>query len=82
MITFLNLIDEPKYYAHVRQIRWPNGLKCPKCGSETVIRNGHDHYHSGRQGYQCHGCRANFDDLTDTVFEGHHQPLKVWMLCL
>ncbi len=23
-----------------------------------------------------------FDDLTDTVFAGHHQPLKVWMLCL
>ncbi len=23
-----------------------------------------------------------FDDLTDTVFEGHHQPLEVWILCL
>nr|WP_245536617.1 hypothetical protein [Thiothrix nivea] len=23
-----------------------------------------------------------FDDLTGTVFEGHHQPLKVWVLCL
>lgn len=22
------------------------------------------------------------DDLTGTVFEGHHQPLKVWVLCL
>ena len=21
-------------------------------------------------------------DLTDTVFEGHHQPLRVWILCL
>ena len=22
------------------------------------------------------------DDLTGTVFAGHHQPLRVWMLCL
>ena len=26
--------------------------------------------------------RRGFDDLTDTVFEGHHQPLKIWILCL
>ncbi len=23
-----------------------------------------------------------FDDLSETVFEGHHQPLWVWVLCL
>ena len=22
------------------------------------------------------------DDLTDTIFAGHHQPLRVWILCL
>jgi hypothetical protein len=22
------------------------------------------------------------DELTDTIFAGHHQPLKVWVLCL
>jgi transposase-like protein len=32
--------------------------------------------------YQCHGCRKRFDDLTDTIFAGHHQPLRVWVLCL
>ena len=26
--------------------------------------------------------RRQFDDLTDTIFEGHHQPLRVWVLCL
>ena len=25
---------------------------------------------------------TNDNDLTDTVFAGHHQPLKVWILCL
>ena len=29
-----------------------------------------------------HGRSDNkrFDDLTDTIFAGHHQPLKVWIL--
>jgi hypothetical protein len=26
--------------------------------------------------------RKSQDDLTDTIFAGHHQPLKVWILCL
>ena len=27
-------------------------------------------------------CQARFDDLTDTIFAGHHQPLRIWILCL
>jgi len=23
-----------------------------------------------------------FDDLTNTFFQGHHQPLKTWVICL
>ena len=32
--------------------------------------------------YHCHGCRQRFDDLSGTIFAGHHQPLRVWILCL
>ena len=28
------------------------------------------------------GCGRDFDDLTNTIFAGHHQPLRVWLLCL
>src|SRR3989442_14649397 len=31
---------------------------------------------------ECKDCDTRFDDLTDTIFAGHHQPLKVWVLCL
>jgi hypothetical protein len=27
-------------------------------------------------------CDTRFDDLTDTIFAGHHQPLKVGIFCL
>ena len=34
------------------------------------------------QGYRCKACSGRFDDLTGTVLAGHHQPLRVWVLCL
>ena len=27
-------------------------------------------------------CKRYFDDLTNTVYAGHHRPLKVWIACL
>ncbi|MEZ5476765.1 MAG: hypothetical protein R3E95_04525 [Thiolinea sp.] len=49
---------------------------------ENTIRRGKDDRQPERQRYQCKACDKRFDDLTGTVFEGHHQPLKVWVLCL
>src|SRR5262249_42569417 len=31
---------------------------------------------------KCQSCERRFDDLTDTIFAGHPQPLRVWILCL
>src|SRR3954466_11373632 len=28
------------------------------------------------------GCASRFDDLSGTVLAGHHQPLRIWVLCL
>ena len=50
---------------------------------EEVKRNGYHNTQRARQRYVCQdGCCGHFDDLTGTVFEGHHQPLEVWVLCL
>lgn len=76
------LMDDAKCYKMVRELRWPEGVRCPKCGSAQVVKNGHDETQISRQRYLCQGCSKCFDDLTDTVFAGHHQPLRVWMLCL
>ena len=77
-----SLIDDAKCYALVRQLRWPDGVRCPDCGTDTVIKHGRDDTQQQRQRYHCHGCRIRFDDLTGTIFAGHHQPLRVWVLCL
>jgi transposase-like protein len=76
------LIDDAKCFELVRRHRWPGGIQCPQCASLEVVRNGRDDTQRDRQRYLCHGCRERFDDLTGTVLAGHHQPLRVWVLCL
>lgn len=76
------LIDDAKCFQTVRDMRWPDGVCCPQCNSKTVICFGKDDTQKERQRYQCHACNKRFDDLTGTVFAGHHQPLRTWIMCL
>ncbi len=48
----------------------------------ATVKQGFDEIESLRQRYQCKDCHLRFDDLSRTIFAGHHQPLRVWMLCL
>jgi len=82
MIHIQALIDDAKCFATVRQLRWPEGVQCPTCDSTEVSKRGFHTNQPERQRYECRACGQQFDDLTDTVFEGHHQPLRVWILCL
>ena len=66
----------------MRELRWPDGVECPSCQSTQVIKRGFDDTEPARQRYECTDCHKRFDDLTDTIFAGHHQSLKVWILCL
>src|SRR3954465_15836485 len=82
LVTLSSLIDDAKCFELVRQHRWPGGARCPSCGSTSVARHGRDDTQPHRQRYRCAACGARFDDLTGTVLAGHHQPLRVWVLCL
>jgi transposase-like protein len=81
-VNIKNLIDDVQCYQTLRDLRWPDGIACPSCESKQVIKRGFDDTEPARQRYECHDCHTRFDDLTDTIFAGHHQPLKVWILCL
>jgi transposase-like protein len=82
LVNLSALIDDAKCFALVRQYRWPEGVRCPACGGAAVARDGFDDGQAHRQRYRCKGCAGRFDDLTGTVLAGHHQPLRVWVLCL
>jgi transposase-like protein len=81
-VNIKHLIDDVQCYQTVRELRWPDGVVCPSCESTYAIKRGCDDTEPARQRYECHDCNKRFDDLTDTIFAGHHQPLKVWVLCL
>ncbi len=82
LVNLSALLDDAKCFALVRQHRWPKGVRCPVCDSSTVTRDGHDDMQPCRQRYRCKACASRFDDLTGTALAGHHQPLRVWVLCL
>jgi transposase-like protein len=82
LVHLSGLMDDAKCFAFVRQHRWPEGVRCPGCSSGAVIRDGCDDTQPHRQRYRCKACVGRFDDLTGTVLAGHHQPLRVWVLCL
>ena len=81
-LTLLPLIDDRKCFQTVRELRWPDGVRCPHCESRQVTKRGFDDTQKDRQRDHCGGCGREFDDLTGTIFAGHHQPLRVWILCL
>ncbi len=81
-INLSTLIDDAKCYQIVRQTRWPTGVRCIQCNSGEVIKNGKDDTQAQRQSYCCKNCGAHFDDLSNTIFAGHHQPLQKWVGCL
>ena len=82
LVNLSGLMDDAKCFALVRQHRWPEGVRCPSCDGGVVIRDGCDDRQGSRQRYRCKSCMGRFDDLTGTVLAGHHQPLRVWVLCL
>jgi transposase-like protein len=82
LVNILGITDDAKCYEMVRRLRWPAGVCCPHCESRQVVKQGRDDTEPQRQRYECRACGRRFDDLSDTIFAGHHQPLRVWVLVL
>jgi transposase-like protein len=82
MIKIQHLIDDGKCFETIRKLRWPDKVYCPHCGCDAISKQGRDDTQPERQRYGCKGCQRKFDDLTHTVLAGHHQALKIWVICL
>lgn len=77
------LIDAIKYFADADrahafmvQIRWPNGVCCPRCGSVEV------QYISTRRTWRCKSKHENrtFSVKVNTIMEDSALKLETWML--
>jgi transposase-like protein len=55
---------------------WPNGPRCPVCGTgdRITIRKGGF--------YRCNQCKEDFTVRTGTIFERSHVPLHKWIYAM
>ena len=82
MLKVTDIVDDERCFAEVRKLRWPNGVHCAHCDSNNIVKDGHDETQTARQRYECKNCKRRFDDLTNTIFAGRHQSLKIWIITL
>jgi transposase-like protein len=69
--------DEAAAVAHLESSRWPQGVSCPLCGSDTPKKMG-GQTQAGM--FLCGDCRGKFTVRTGTVWERSHIPLHKWLL--
>lgn len=79
------LLDAVKFFAdpvncrnYMVSRRWPNGVRCPQCGSESV------YFDSSRNGWECktRHPKRKFTLKTGTIFEDSALGLDKWLPCV
>jgi transposase-like protein len=62
----------------LRQLRWPDGIRCPGCEHRRVWRM----REAGRVEYRCKRCGHHFSDTSGTIFARSRTPLSKWVLAI
>jgi transposase-like protein len=67
---------ESKCHAYLQTLRWPEGVKCPRCHSEKISRI------TTRDQFDCDQCRYQFSVRVNTILHDSHLPLWKWFLAV
>ncbi len=63
----------------LQQVRWRNGISCPRCRSCPFGQNGsYGHF----QRYLCKNCGRTFNDKTGTIFAHSKVALRKWLFSI
>jgi transposase-like protein/IS1 family transposase len=68
--------DEEACKGYLQARRWPEGVRCPRCGNPGVYDLATRKWH-----WQCHKCAPQgyrFSLLVGTIFENTNKPLRDW----
>jgi transposase-like protein len=68
--------SEDKCHAYLEELRWPEGVKCPRCDSDKISRI------KARRQFDCDGCRYQFSVRVGTLFHDSKLPLWKWFLAV
>ncbi len=61
---------------YLEELRWPCGVRCPRCSSDRIARI------RSRHKFCCNGCRYQFSVTVGTIFQNSHVPLWKWFVAL
>ena len=79
-IDLVLLVDrfhsEERCRTYLEELRWPDGLECPRCGGKTISRI------TTRHQLDCDSCRYRFSVTAGTIFHDSHLPLWKWFLAV
>jgi transposase-like protein len=68
--------DEDSCRKVLEEIRWPDGVKCPRCESQQIRCN------YTRNMYDCASCGFQFSVMAGTIFHDTKLPLKKWLVAV
>jgi len=68
--------SEDKCRAYLHELRWPNGVTCPRCDHKSISRI------AKRNQYNCDSCRYQFSVTSGTIMHDTHLPLWKWVLAV
>jgi transposase-like protein len=75
--------SEKKCIAHLVAIRWPNGVRCLKCGGERISEfNTTGKTGQPRHLFECMDCKYQFSVTVGTIFHDSHVPLTKWFYAI
>jgi transposase-like protein len=63
--------SEESCRAYLLQLRWPEGIACPRCGGKKV-------WERSRNLLMCASCNYEISVTAGTIFERTHKPLTMW----
>jgi transposase-like protein len=68
--------SEDKCHDYLEGLRWPDGVRCPRCDSEKISRI------RARRQFDCDSCRYQFSVRVGTLFHDSKLPLWKWFLAV
>ncbi|MDB9278086.1 IS1595 family transposase, partial [Halorubrum ezzemoulense] len=63
----------------LQQVRWRDGVSCPRCRSDRTVRNGS---YRQFQRYLCKDCDRTFNDKTGTIFAHSKIAFRKWLFSI
>jgi transposase-like protein len=72
MKLFAQFGNDEKCRIALEKLRWPDGVKCPRCQSDKISRN------YKRSTFECEPCGYHFSVTSGTIFHDTHLALTKW----